>query len=135
MRLCLGMVWVLVVGCALHIEPAPIEPHLSALEDGGSAQRPRLGVGVFLDRRPPSARVEVHPPLRPHGIGFARRGEVRTGDTSFVGEVAAGVRRDAIGTLARSGLFSAVRPVQVADREALTGALPAETELTLTATI
>ena len=134
-RLCLGMVWVFLLGCALRITPAPIEPHLSALEDGGSPQRPALGVGVFQDQRPPSARVEVHPPLRLYGIGFARRGEVRTGDTSFLGEVAAGVRRDAIATLVRSGLFSAVRPVQVADPEALTRPRSDDPELRLTATV
>jgi len=134
-RLCLGGVWVFVVGCALRIVPVPIEPHLTALEDGGAARRPALGVGIFQDRRPPSTRVEVHPPLRLHGIGFARRGQVRTGDASFVGELAAGVRRDAIATLARSGLFSAVRPVPVADPEALARPRPDDPELTLTATV
>ena len=39
-RLCLGGVWVFVVGCALRIVPVPIEPHLTALDHGGAAPPP-----------------------------------------------------------------------------------------------
>ncbi len=134
-RLLLGTAWIFVVGCALRITPAPIEPHLSAVPNRGSPGRLVLGVGVFLDGRPPEARLEVHPPLRPLWIGLVRRGEVLTGDASFVGEVAAGVRRDAIATLARSGAFSAVRPVEVDDPAAPARQRLPDVDLVLTATI
>jgi len=134
-RLLPGLVWVFVTACALRITPAPIEPHLVAVSDHDSSQRLSLGVGLFVDQRPLEGRVEVHPPLRVHGIGFARRGEVRTGDASFVGEIVAGVRRDAVATLTRAAIFREVRPVEIGDSESRAWPGSPGVDLILTASV
>jgi hypothetical protein len=133
---CTGsIVCLLTLGCAMEIQPVRLEPHLSAISDKGSTERPRLGVGVFVDRRAALDRIETHPPLRLRGLELARRGDVRTGNESFVGGVAAGIRADSVATLARSGAFSLVRAVQIDDAAAKRGKIPEDLDLVLTAKI
>jgi len=123
------------LGCAMRIPPAQIQPHLPEVTDQGALDRLRLGVGIFVDSRPLEDREEARPPLRVSGLELARRGDVRTGDASFVGDVAAGIRRDAIATLLRSGTFSSVRSVQVDAATARGGQIPDDLDLILTAEI
>lgn len=134
-HLSLGLLCLFGTGCALRITPAPIEPHLAVIAEDELPRPLRLGVGLFVDKRAPEARVETHPPLRLNRIEIVRRGEVWTGDASFVGSVAAGFRRDATTTLARLGVFSSVRPVEVGDEEALAWRVGSDLDLVLTATI
>ena len=87
----------------------PIPAHLSwPVEESGTSDLPRLGVGRFTDVRPPAEREGVRPPLRVGSRGLVREGENRTGDAAFADEVTEGVRRDVTATLARSGDFSEV---------------------------
>ncbi len=131
----LWLVWVLGTGCALKITPVPIEPHLAEVNRSDGHGTLRLGVGVFDDVRHPDARTESHPPLRVDRIEIYRRGEVRTGDASFIGSVAEGVRRDAVVTLLRTGLFSSVRSVDTDRAAASIWKVPPGVDLVLTARI
>ena len=135
LRRLLLLVWVLGAGCALKITPVPIEPHLAEVNRSDGHATLRLGVGVFDDIRHPDARTESHPPLRVDRIEIYRRGEVRTGDSSFIGSVAEGVRRDAVVTLLRTGLFSSVRSVETDTAAASIRKVPPGVDLVLTARI
>jgi hypothetical protein len=101
----------LLVLCACTLRPpaALVEPHLAAVAPADvPADRPVLGVGRFLDRRPSHERSEQRPPLEMHWWGFSRVGPEQSGDVSFASAVAEGARRDAGSTLVRSGAFSSV---------------------------
>jgi len=99
--------------CALEFGAAPLEPHLEAgVPADVPGTRARLGVGPFLDARPALSRQAARPALGLRWWGLAREGERQTGDEVFQGEVAEGMRRDALATLARSGGFSEVRAVE-----------------------
>ena len=123
-----------VLGCALHIEPLPLASHLAPLVRGLPLDGARLGVGRFTDERAVPSRREDHPQLRLRGIELARRGDVQTGDESFVGRVSDGFRRDAISTLARSGAFAAVLPLDMDEATARQGVF-ADVDLVLTASV
>ncbi len=96
-------------GCAMRVDPMPIEPHLAPERGHGSG--PRLAVAPFEDLRDAAQRRGERPPLRLRWSGLVRQGPNRTGDAAFAGEVAEGARRDAIATLQRSRLFADVQPV------------------------
>jgi len=105
----LGVLSALLAGCALHIQPVSLAPHLpGAIPEGVSPDRPRLGVGPFVDVRSIDSRRGLVPPLRASFLGVIREGENQTGDRAFVGDLAEQVRRDAAATLAHSGAFSEV---------------------------
>jgi hypothetical protein len=124
------------LGCALSIPPASLEPHLAGgVPPGVDAARPRLGVGRFVDARPPLDRAGAHPGIELRWFGLARQGENRTGDAAFEGDVALAAQRDAAATLARSGAFSGVELVDVGDARAARGELPDGLDLLLTATL
>ncbi|MFQ5513810.1 MAG: hypothetical protein ACE5FG_05175 [Myxococcota bacterium] len=122
-------------GCALRIEPVALGPHLVLGSRTEREAGPRLGVARFWDARPAWARQEVHPPLRWEGIALARRGDVRTGDESFVGTIADGLRRDVVATLRGSEAFTRVDALDV-DGKDLPGRWPSpDLDLVLTAKI
>jgi hypothetical protein len=112
-------------------------PHLAReIPEAGLGQdRPRLGVAQFIDARSRLDRSGARPPLQLRWYGLARQGENRTGDAAFVGDVAAGVRADAVATLARTGAFSEVRRVEASDADAFRVARAADLDLVLTASI
>lgn len=104
------------LGCALRVQPVPIPAHLDwalpKLEAPEPARAaPRLGVGRFADTRRASERAGQVPRLRLSPRGLVREGDNRIGDAAFTEPIAEGVRRDVIATLARSGDFSLVRPI------------------------
>jgi hypothetical protein len=122
-------------GCAHPVSPVAGEPHLSATVPADvPLERPRLGVGRFVDARPRSDRVGRHPRLHVRWYGVIRRGERQTGDASFALPVSELVRRDAAATLARSGTFSEVHRVDVGDAEGQP-AVPEGLDLVVVATI
>lgn len=111
-----SLVWLVAAlfGCALRIEPVPLAPHLEPIAGTGSGDpRPRLGVGEFADARSRADRLGARPPLRARWYGATRQGFNRTGDGAFIGEVTSALRDDAIVTLARTGMFSLVKAVDV----------------------
>jgi hypothetical protein len=123
-------------GCALRPLPAPLDPHLaSGIPDGVPADRPRLGVGSFVDARGAGERVATSPRLELRWHGLVRRGENTSGDAWFGGDVAEAARRDALATFARSGAFRSVRAVSTDPAEAARGALPPDVDYLLVATL
>ncbi len=92
-------------GCRSPIVPERISPHLPQSTLSTSPDRPVIFVAEFEDSRPGSSRAESHPKLRPYFLGVGRRGEVRTGDESFLNPIAVGMRADAIATLERLERF------------------------------
>lgn len=127
----------LLFGCALSVPPAALGPHLAPdiPEDALGRSRLRLGVAPFIDARSRLDRSGASPQLQLHWYGLARRGENRTGDAAFVGDVAGATRADAMTTLARTGAFSEVRPVEASDADASQVARVQQLDLVLTASI
>ncbi len=131
-----GWLLLLCLGCALRPLPAPLDPHLEGgVPEGVPAARPRLGVGVFVDARPPQERTGSAPRLELRWHGLVRRGENSAGDAWFAGDVAQAARADAQATLARSGAFREVRAVATDHADARRGALPPELDYVLVATL
>ncbi len=125
----------LLFGCASSPAPVGMEPHLVAGVPGDVApDRPRIGLGRFVDARPRSDQLARRPSFRIRGAGIGRRGEIQTGDGSFSQRVSELVRRDAGATLERSGVFFEVRFVDVGDAEGAPS-IPAGLDFLLVATI
>ena len=104
--------------CVLPAPRVNLEPHLvGSVPEDVAAHAPRLAVARFVDDRLASSRERYRPPLRLSAHGLVRRGTSRTGDHSFAGPAAEGLRRDAMATLARSGLFRAVGPLEAPGAE------------------
>lgn len=100
------------VACAIWPGPAGMPAHLrGVVPEDVRADRPRLGVLALVDGRSRSDRVGSSPSFHFSLRGVSRTGTWRTSDASFAGEIVQGVRRDAIATLKRSGVFSHVRGV------------------------
>ncbi len=124
------------VACTRPDAAVVIVPHLrTAVPADVPTSRPRLGVGHVLDARPRGDREVRQPGLRLRWYGLVRQGERQTGDRSFRGSVADGIRRDAVATLARSGVFSSVSPVEVTPLGAVGRAGRDDVDLVLIATI
>ena len=125
----------LLSGCASTPAPVGVEPHLLAgVPSDVSPDRPRIGLGRFVDARPRSDRIARRPTFRIRGAGIGRRGEIQTGDVSFSQRVSEFVRKDATATLERSGVFSEVRSVDVGDAEGAPS-IPGGLDFLLVATI
>jgi hypothetical protein len=135
-RVALALLALCVVSCAGLSGPVRVEAHLpSIVPRDVPPDRPRLGVGRFVDARPRSDRIERRPGRQIRWYGIERRGEYQTGDTSFLGSVAEGIREDAVATLARSGAFSEVRALDVGETEASAVAAAGTVDFVLTATV
>jgi hypothetical protein len=106
------------VACA-GVHGRPFDPHLAwpRTDDAGWATVPALGVAPFLDARDPVLRQGYEPSFQLDWLGFAREGIEHTGDAAFARPVAEGVRDDVTATLARSGTFGAVTPVDFDPRD------------------
>lgn len=122
------------LGCALSVSPVSFDAPVG-VPLGVDPERPRLAVGRFVDARQPLDRTGARPRVELRWFGLARRGENRTGDAAFQGDVAQGARAAAASALARSGAFSAVEFVPLDDAGAARGEFPDGIDLVLVATL
>src|SRR5512147_173989 len=119
MRAAAALALLVLAACATPDAPIASLPHLRwpVPTEAAPPGSPTLGVGPIRDTRPEALREGEWPPLELRFLALVREGTVRSGDESFDRPLGEAARADVVATLARSGSFASVVPVEFDPRD------------------